>query len=155
MLPSTDNDSDALPSKTQTTIAEAGSSTTETSPPTELHQITDGKKRIKINFLTREQKQAKLKAEEEKSASACIPTPKEQPSFDAQPPLPNDNILKLQEVTLLNAQESFASNNSMPAPAGETLLNAQPLSPREEAPLNTQPPPPPIWVYTVLEEKRL
>ncbi|KAI0431031.1 hypothetical protein F5Y09DRAFT_208713 [Xylaria sp. FL1042] len=80
MLPNTNNGNAPLPPESQTALAETGNSSTATTSPTEVDQITSGMKRIKINVLTKEQKAARLKAKAEKTATDDILKPKENPS---------------------------------------------------------------------------
>ncbi|KAI0971428.1 hypothetical protein F4678DRAFT_432879 [Xylaria arbuscula] len=68
MLPSTNDGIVPLAPESQTAVVEAGNSSTATTNLTELDQITNGMKKIKINVLTKEQKEARMKAKAEQPA---------------------------------------------------------------------------------------
>ncbi|KAI0408976.1 hypothetical protein F4802DRAFT_616745 [Xylaria palmicola] len=65
--------------------AKADTSSTTAPSPKDLDQITNGMKKIKINVLTKEQKEARLRAKAEAAASGGELTPEEQSPLTSQP----------------------------------------------------------------------
>ncbi|KAI0447003.1 hypothetical protein F4803DRAFT_392538 [Xylaria telfairii] len=88
--------------KSQSTVANAGTSSTPLTTPKDLDQITNGMKKIKINVLTKEQKAARLKAKAETATAGDEPTHKEESPLNEQPPSP---------PTVVEAKSSPSSSN--------------------------------------------
>ncbi len=166
-LPNTNDGNGPLPPKSQTTVAKAGNSSTATTTPTDLDQITNGMKKIKINVLTKEQKAARLKANAEKPATDDIPAPKEENPSNEQPPSPPtfmqaqsnpmpSDIGSIQDPTSPTAVEVHSQQKcATPTKSKfETAIPKTPtiISPTEPSPSSTpfassplvQPPPEPI-----------
>ncbi|KAI1430287.1 hypothetical protein F5Y12DRAFT_723036 [Xylaria sp. FL1777] len=149
VLPNINDGNGPSPPKSQTTVAKAEVSSTATTTPTELDQITNGMKKIKINVLTKEQKAARLKAQAEKPATDDIPIPKEENLLNEQPSSP-PAFTKAQSNTM---SSDIGSVQDPTSPAGveahslttptkskiETVIPKTPtiISPTEPSPSST------------------
>ncbi|KAJ2982521.1 hypothetical protein NUW58_g6422 [Xylaria curta] len=86
-LSNADNGNGPPPPKSQSAVASSGTSSTATSPK-DVDQITNGMKKIRINVLTKEQKEARLKAKAETATADEGPQHKEESPLNEQLPSP-------------------------------------------------------------------
>ncbi|KAI1744096.1 hypothetical protein F4680DRAFT_406186 [Xylaria scruposa] len=100
------------PSITQSTAANAETSSTPVPSPEGLNQITSGMRKIKINVLTKEQKAARMKAKAETAAVSDEPSRKEEGSLNEQLPSPPP-VAEAQSIPLFYNSENVRDPNPL------------------------------------------
>ncbi|KAI3318705.1 hypothetical protein HD806DRAFT_511623 [Xylariaceae sp. AK1471] len=107
-----------LPSNTQPGVTTAENASTKVpAPKDDLDQITNGMKKIKINVLTKEQKEARLKAKAEMAAAGDILTPKAESPLFEQPTSPP-------AVTETQSNPMYSDIKSLESPASAATVEA-------------------------------
>ncbi|RYC63022.1 hypothetical protein CHU98_g3195 [Xylaria longipes] len=163
-IPKVNDGNGPPPSRIPSIAASAGTSSMPVTAPEDLDQITSGMKKIKINFLTKEQKAARLKVKTETVTASDEPTRKEESPLNEQPPSPptvaeagsnppSSTIRGIQDPNSpVRVETPFQQDRSTPTkPKFETMVPTTPtiISPTEPSPSSTpfasspqvQPPP--------------
>ncbi|KAI1197970.1 hypothetical protein F5X97DRAFT_300744 [Nemania serpens] len=85
-LPNAGNGNGPLPPTSQATMPSGAIPSTAATTSKDLDQIMNGMKKIKINVLTKEQKEARLKAKAETTAAGKAPVGQENSPVNTEPP---------------------------------------------------------------------
>ncbi|KAI0458772.1 hypothetical protein F5B21DRAFT_528457 [Xylaria acuta] len=158
-VPKASDGTDSPSPRTQSTVTNAGTSSTLVTTQKDLDQLTSGMKKIKINVLTKEQKAARLKAKAETVTAGDGPL-NEQPSSppnvaETQPTSPSSNSGDIQDPdSPARAETPSQYDHSTPTESKfETMVPKTPtiISPTEPSSSSTpfassplvQPPPEP------------